>query len=34
MWTQKDFFLSTIAPLIGEAILRTSREESVSSLFY
>jgi ribose-phosphate pyrophosphokinase len=24
----------SIAPLIGEAILRTSREESVSSLFY
>jgi ribose-phosphate pyrophosphokinase len=23
-----------IAPLIGEAIARTSREESVSSLFY
>jgi ribose-phosphate pyrophosphokinase len=24
----------SIAPLLGEAILRTSREESVSSLFY
>jgi phosphoribosylpyrophosphate synthetase len=24
----------SIAPLIGEAILRTAREESVSSLFY
>ena len=24
----------SIAPLIGEALIRTSREESVSSLFY
>jgi hypothetical protein len=24
----------SIAPLIGEAIIRTAREESVSSLFY
>ena len=24
----------SVAPLLGEAILRTSREESVSSLFY
>ncbi len=30
----KNIRLLPIAPLIGEAILRTSREESVSSLFY
>ncbi|MDX2307794.1 MAG: ribose-phosphate pyrophosphokinase [Hyphomicrobium sp.] len=30
----KNIRLLSIAPLIGEAILRTSREESVSSLFY
>ena len=32
--TAKNIRLLPIAPLIGEAILRTSREESVSSLFY
>lgn len=30
----KNIRVISIAPLIGEAILRTSREESVSSLFY
>jgi ribose-phosphate pyrophosphokinase len=30
----KNIRIVSIAPLIGEAILRTSREESVSSLFY
>ncbi|MBY0226566.1 MAG: ribose-phosphate pyrophosphokinase [Hyphomicrobium sp.] len=30
----KNIRVLSIAPLIGEAILRTSREESVSSLFY
>jgi ribose-phosphate pyrophosphokinase len=30
----KNIRILPIAPLIGEAILRTSREESVSSLFY
>jgi ribose-phosphate pyrophosphokinase len=30
----KNIHVLPIAPLIGEAILRTSREESVSSLFY
>ena len=30
----KNIRIIAIAPLIGEAILRTSREESVSSLFY
>jgi ribose-phosphate pyrophosphokinase len=30
----KNIRVVSIAPLIGEAILRTSREESVSSLFY
>jgi ribose-phosphate pyrophosphokinase len=30
----KNIRILSIAPLIGEAILRTSREESVSSLFY
>jgi ribose-phosphate pyrophosphokinase len=30
----KNIRVLSIAPLIGEAILRTAREESVSSLFY
>ena len=30
----KNIRVISIAPLIGEAIMRTSREESVSSLFY
>ena len=30
----KNIRVLSIAPLIGEAILRISREESVSSLFY
>ena len=30
----KNIRVMSIAPLIGEAIARTSREESVSSLFY
>ena len=30
----KNIRVVSIAPLIGEAIARTSREESVSSLFY
>ena len=30
----KNIRLLSIAPLIGEAIARTAREESVSSLFY
>ena len=32
--TAKNVRVLSIAPLIGEAILRTAREESVSSLFY
>ena len=32
--TAKNIRILSIAPLIGEAIARTSREESVSSLFY
>ena len=32
--TARNIRLLSIAPLLGEAILRTSREESVSSLFY
>jgi ribose-phosphate pyrophosphokinase len=32
--TARNIRVISIAPLIGEAILRTSREESVSSLFY
>ena len=32
--TARNIRVLSIAPLIGEAIMRTSREESVSSLFY
>ena len=32
--TAKNVRILPVAPLIGEAIARTSREESVSSLFY